>query len=625
MSSYNNVFSPFLVTSPFPQLLNLTLSANASLIWPTAYQNTGNVVSQLIYVSPTSNGFTLTLPQVAIAASGPVPAQPFVGTGELFFIGNPTAFSFTVSTYAGGQTFTINSGNFIVMYLLQNTTPDGVWGTGFTSNVTAVTSIGFAIASDVLGNLTVSSSSTNPITNSGTFTLDIANDFLGIITAANTGSGLGLMARTAANTWALRSIAGTANQIDVANGNGVSGSPTLSLNSTITGINSLTAGNIVLSGNTISTNNSTHITITPPVADKEVEIVGNILLDFNTGNQSYATIYTGTAGKSSIVAGNQSVDINYVLPTTLPALNQLLGASTASNPIQLQWYSVPTFPGSSTLNAIAKYANTSGSLANSGVIIDGSNNVSGALSYKAANIQIGDPGAVFNNTIFSTNTDGPIIFLPNGTGEVVSSTNLDLSNGSKIKLFPLGQSYTSSVFLSLIAPAGLVSQLNLQLPAVDATYTNAPIVSNTAGVLSFNNQAILQTTVSMTAAQIDGMFTTGFPIIPAIAGNIIVILNAEFVYTYTTVFTGGGAIQLQYANTGNNGGVNTLTSTIAATFLTNANSSIYKYSGADLVGATAKTNVGIYLTNGTALFAGGPVSGNTLAITVYYVVIPGTV
>lgn len=47
-------------------------------------------------------------------------------------------------------------------------------------------------------------------------------------------SSTGLAARTAANTWAQRTITGTANEITVTNGNGVSGDPTLSLPSALT-------------------------------------------------------------------------------------------------------------------------------------------------------------------------------------------------------------------------------------------------------------------------------------------------------------------------------------------------------------------------------------------------------
>lgn len=48
-------------------------------------------------------------------------------------------------------------------------------------------------------------------------------------------TGTGVLVRTADDTWALRTIAGTANEITVTNGNGVAGNPTASLPAAITG------------------------------------------------------------------------------------------------------------------------------------------------------------------------------------------------------------------------------------------------------------------------------------------------------------------------------------------------------------------------------------------------------
>jgi hypothetical protein len=64
------------------------------------------------------------------------------------------------------------------------------------------------------------------------------------LTAAN-----GILARTAAGTTTARTITGTAGQIDVTNGNGTSGNPTLSLPTTITGNRTL-QDNLTVQGNT---------------------------------------------------------------------------------------------------------------------------------------------------------------------------------------------------------------------------------------------------------------------------------------------------------------------------------------------------------------------------------------
>lgn len=60
------------------------------------------------------------------------------------------------------------------------------------------------------------------------------------LTAIEALSTTGILARTAANTWAHRTITGTLNKIDVTNGDGVSGAPTLTISSGYVGQTSIT-------------------------------------------------------------------------------------------------------------------------------------------------------------------------------------------------------------------------------------------------------------------------------------------------------------------------------------------------------------------------------------------------
>lgn len=64
----------------------------------------------------------------------------------------------------------------------------------------------------------------------GSVTFALANDLAAVEGLSSTG----LATRTATDTWAVRTLTGTTNQIDVTNGNGVSGNPTLTLSSTAT-------------------------------------------------------------------------------------------------------------------------------------------------------------------------------------------------------------------------------------------------------------------------------------------------------------------------------------------------------------------------------------------------------
>lgn len=85
---------------------------------------------------------------------------------------------------------------------------------------TGVTSVN---ASTTSAALTISG---GPVTTTGTLVVNAQAD---INALASFNAGTGIPVRTAANTWALRSIGGTTNQITVTNGNGVGGNPVLGL------------------------------------------------------------------------------------------------------------------------------------------------------------------------------------------------------------------------------------------------------------------------------------------------------------------------------------------------------------------------------------------------------------
>lgn len=89
-----------------------------------------------------------------------------------------------------------------------------------TVNNTGVTSVNLATTSAAL---TVSG---GPVTTTGTINVNAQAD---INALASFNLATGIAVRTAANTWALRSIAGTANQITVTNGDGVAANPTVAI------------------------------------------------------------------------------------------------------------------------------------------------------------------------------------------------------------------------------------------------------------------------------------------------------------------------------------------------------------------------------------------------------------
>lgn len=76
-----------------------------------------------------------------------------------------------------------------------------------------------------------------PITTTGTPTFALADDLLALEGLSSTG----IAVRTATSTWTPRTITGTTDQIDVTNGSGVSGNPTLVIASTYAGQASITS------------------------------------------------------------------------------------------------------------------------------------------------------------------------------------------------------------------------------------------------------------------------------------------------------------------------------------------------------------------------------------------------
>lgn len=98
--------------------------------------------------------------------------------------------------------------------------------TSISSNPTPGTVTSVAATAPSAG-FTISGS---PITSSGNFIFTLAND----LSALEGLSGTGFAVRTAADTWAQRTITGTAAEIAVTNGDGVVGSPILSLPASLT-------------------------------------------------------------------------------------------------------------------------------------------------------------------------------------------------------------------------------------------------------------------------------------------------------------------------------------------------------------------------------------------------------
>lgn len=127
------------------------------------------------------------------------------------------------------------------------------------------------------------------------------------------------------------------------------------------------------------------------------------------------------------------------------------------------------------------------------------------------------------------------------------------------------------------------------------------------GALDYSLQHV---TVSLTAANIIAMYTTPVVLIAAQgAGKSIIVQKLAFTIARTsTAFTGGGAAIVQYAATANGGGTQALDSTLAATVITGSAGTSVSFRNGAIISDAASTvtqNVGLYISNATAVFAAG--------------------
>ena len=132
---------------------------------------------------------------------------------------------------------------------------------------------------------------TNPAGIAGDITLDLGGD-LAAVEGLNT---LGLTVRTAASTWSTVSIAGTTDQIAVANGDGIAGAPTISL-----------ASNAVLPG-TGAVTIPAGTTLQQPVSPN----VGSLRFDTTTNKyEGFDGAWFNFASEAWVTSGFQPINTN---------------------------------------------------------------------------------------------------------------------------------------------------------------------------------------------------------------------------------------------------------------------------------------------------------------------------
>ncbi|MCK1517272.1 hypothetical protein IVB22_33170 [Bradyrhizobium sp. 190] len=216
---------------------------------------------------------------------------------------------------------------------------------------------------------------TNPGGIAGNPTFVLANDLAAVESLASTGFAV----RTTTDTWAQRTIAGTANEISITNGDGVSGNPTASLPASLT-----FTGKTVTGGSFASpalTGTPTAPTATP--SDNSTKVATTAYVD--------AQVAGGVAGVASL-NGQTGALASYFVPQ---------GRLTLTS-------GTPVMPSTTTGNAAVYYTPYLGRFV---PIFDGTNTV--PMLFSELSIVLG------NNWTTSTNYD---VFIASDSGTIRACT-----------------------------------------------------------------------------------------------------------------------------------------------------------------------------------------------------------
>lgn len=530
MSSYTDIFSGFNVQPSQSSYSSYTINASIQLIWPLQFIDTPNVVSNIIDVNATVGALIVQLPDATQA-----------GTGSSVIFNNVGANSFTITKNDSTIIIVLAPSQSLFIYLVNNTTSGGTWRfVPFGGGITSVTSVA---ATSSNSNLVIAGS---PITSTGTFVFSFAHDLLALVSF---GGSTGISARTAVDTWALRAIAGTANQISVVNGSGVAGNPTISLPTVITGINDMTIGNINIAANTISTTNGNGDLNIMPNGTGLFRIFNDTTLQaqhelrfFNAFNNGYV----GFKGGASALGAS----VIWTLPLVDGTNGQVISTNGGTT---LGWTSVVAFAGASTNNAIAKFNGVAGALQDSGVIISPTNNITGANSIVSGNIGI---GTITANTITSTDANGNVIVAPNGNGlvQIITSAASEIQNTGLITVRPVGGGQNpirfynaANTFYTGLRAGANVGNATFNLPIADGGI-NALMLTDSAGQLSFSPAGagkLILISSQAAAASANISFSSNAGTFPVYNSYMIVVRDVvpvnNDVAVYITFSTDGGA------------------------------------------------------------------------------------
>lgn len=319
----------------------------------------------------------------------------------------------------------------------------------------------------------------------------------------------GILTQTAADTFTGRTITGTANQVTVSNGDGVSDNPTLSLPSAVAITGSLSIGGNATASGYIelledSDNGTNKVTIIAPAAlaaDYTLTLPdddgtsGQYLQTNGSGTLSWVTATAGAGGSDTQVQYNSSSslagDAGFIYSgsgaATLTGSLTVGGNATAAGKLVLL---EDTDDGSNSVTIQAQAMSASYTLtlpADDGASGDFlRTDGSGVLTWQTASASAGG-----STTQVQYNSSGSLAgaagFVFDGTGTITCSVagifGGNATASGYVRL--LEDSDNGSSYIQLQAPSAITSNVTFTLPDADGDSGDA-LITNGAGVLSFS-------------------------------------------------------------------------------------------------------------------------------------------
>jgi hypothetical protein len=558
-TTYTDVFSGKTITAAFPQYSAIALTGDITLSWPAQFQNTNNVVSVLMDITPNLDGYDVTMPD---ATEG--------STGFQFTVNNPGLYSFTLKTNTGTTIVTVPAGEASLIWLIDNDAAAGVW-----RNIPAfggASAVTFVNASSDSNNLVITGV---PITTGGTIAFSLQKDLLAL---TQFGASVGYAARTAANTWAVRSFLGTANQLIVTNPTGEVSNTSFALAPNISGVTSLALAGLsfgVIAANTIATTGGDVSLVLTANGTGEITLSNDTRL--NTGKRLKFTA-SGSANYITFRAGATIVNQDLVWPTTAGGAGQVMIYDGAGS---LNWGTVPSFPGTTTLNAVARYSNITGSLKDSPLfIVSDGGAITGPTSAQIGDIYI----STIDSQTIATGGALDLIIAPTGLGALRAQCDVIVTSGGgvqkKLRLYNLAGNF----YAGLQAVPGMLGTVTWTLPGTSAAGIFTTDLTNQISITPFTSYFPVGSTVNAVPRYSN---ITGYPL-------------KDSLFVISDTGAGSGLISCTFGNISISTTANTIENTAANTDLSISTNG----TGKILLKSTVSTNTNTNLTlspNGTGI------------------------